>query len=337
MTARTFSLLLLLAATSPARPDVLFLKIGNQVPCTITAWTDRAISVSLKDANASTTRDVPPAEIDYVEFQRPAADTAALTRAVEESRPDPLMETWVRQIPWLGRPRHMGGELGLTYADLLMRQPTADRLQRAMDVYSKIESADWDPARQTRARAGRLRVMLRQGRHAEVQPEARRLLTESDDPRVLIELNLVLAENAATQLAALVRDHPRWEQEDDIRPEHHHLLQESLDGYLFAHVFHGAETDLAARGLWAACQLFETANSLDDARSAAEDLTKLYAGTPEATTAATWLEKHPAAPKKAPPAAAHAVDEEAESPPSPPAKKPRKPRTRKTPEKPSAP
>ncbi len=329
--------LLFWLVTASASGDVVVLKNANRVECTVTLWTDTGVRIERKSAAGGTEkREVPHAEIDCVEFTRSVTETAALTRAVQEGRHEPLMETWVKQIPWLGRPKHQGGELGLTYAELLMHQPTADRLQRALDVYARIEAGDWDPARKTRARAGRLRVMLRQGRHDEVQPEAARLLHEADDPRVLIELKLVIAEAASVQLAALTKDHPRWEQEDDIRPEHHRLFQEALDGLLFAHVFHGAETDLAARGLWAAALLYRDAGDEMNARNCAEDLVQLYAAAPEAGTAAAWLAKLPVRKAPASPGPVPIPDEAVGQPEPgaeqqpPPAKKPRKPRKPKT-------
>jgi outer membrane biosynthesis protein TonB len=77
-------------------------------------------------------------------------------------------------------------------------------------------------------------------------------------------------------------------------PRHTQLLNDAMDSYLFPHLFHGAEEDLAARGLWAAAQLSAAQKDLPQASDWSTDLTNLYAGTPEAAAAKTWLAKQPA-------------------------------------------
>jgi hypothetical protein len=99
----------------------------------------------------------------------------------------------------------------------------------------------------------------------------------------------VLADAAAEQLRVLVAAHPRWEEEEGVRVERGRWFHEALSGYLHGHVFHGAEEDLAARGLWAAVQLYAGAGEREAARSCAEDLVKLYAGAAEAGAAEGWL------------------------------------------------
>jgi hypothetical protein len=101
----------------------------------------------------------------------------------------------------------------------------------------------------------------------------------------------VLADAAAEQLRVLVAAHPRWEEEEGIRVERGRWFHEALSGYLHAHVFHGAEEDLAARGLWAAVQLYAGAGEREAARACAGDLVKLYAGMAEAGAAERWLEE----------------------------------------------
>jgi Tfp pilus assembly protein PilF len=133
--------------------------------------------------------------------------------------------------------------------------------------------------------------MLRQGRVEEVKPEAAKLMEESQDPRVLIEVQHVLAETAAAKLRALLKDHPRWEQEDDVRPRRDRLYHEALDAWLYPHVFHGAQEDLAARGLWAAAQFYREHGDVEQARHAAADLIQLYPDAAEVKAASDLLQQ----------------------------------------------
>jgi len=291
---------LLLSVLSAAHAgDVLTLKNGRTADCRILSFSPTTVKILWQEKEE---RDIPVADIEFIDFAPLPGEAAALAKAVGDGASEPLMEFWVKKIPRLPVARSNGGEIGLTYAELLSRNATPDRLARALTVYQQIESADWSAERRGRARAGRLRLMLRQGRAEEVKPEAEKLLKESEDARVLIELQHVLAETAAAKLRALLKEHPRWEQEDDIRPQRDRLFHEALDAYLFPHAFHGAEEDLAARGLWAAAQFYKENGDPDAAREAASDLLQLYPSAAEKSAAEKLLEQIPAAKKPGLPA-----------------------------------
>lgn len=267
--------------------DTLVLRNGRRAECEVLGFSADAVRIR---RGGEEQRDVRLADVDYVEFGELAGEEEAKRKAVATRSATPLIGYWVKRQGWLGRPRSPAGELGLLYAGLLLADPTPDRMARAEKVYEVIESGDWSVERRGRAKAGRLRLLIRQGKVAEARPEAERLLRESEDPRVVIELRQVLADAAAEALRALVAAHPRWEEEEGVRVERGRWFHEALSGYLHGHVFHGAEEDLAARGLWAAVQLYAGAGERAAAAACAEDLVKLYGGAAEAGAAAAWLE-----------------------------------------------
>ena len=283
-------LAILLSALTSYAGDVLTLKNGRTAECRILSFSPTAVKILWQEKEE---RDIPVADIEFITFAPLPGEEAALAKAVSAGESTPLMETWVKKLPRLGIARSNTGETGLTYAELLSRNPTADRLARALTVYQQIESGDWSVERRGRARVGRMRLMLRQGRADEVKPEAEKLLKESQDARVLIEVQHVLAETAAEKLRALLKEHPRWEQEDDIRPQRDRLYHEALDAWLFPHVFHGAEEDLAARGLWAAAQFYKEHGDPGAARDASADLVQLYPAAPEKAAADTMARETP--------------------------------------------
>ena len=344
--------LLLLLPTLLLGEDRVFLKNGRQAECRVLDFTAEALRITYQPSPSTSPAErlVPLGDVDYVELAPLPGEPEALAQAVREGRSEPLMGFWVKRLPWLGRPRSNGGEIGLKYAELLTRISTPDRLERALKIYQQIEAADWCEERRGRAQAGRLRLLLRQGRIAEVRPQAEALLERSGDCRVLIELRHVMAEAAAAALAEMERDHPQWTQEDDLVPQHQQLLNEALDGYLYPHLFHGAEEDLAARGLWAAAQLDRAQKIPGSVADWAADLTKLYAGTPEAAAAQAWLDQQPAAPpaahsktaKTTPPPAQAEDGAESEASPSaqdaaPPLPKPRGSKSKSKPKSKSEP
>ena len=274
--------------------DVLTLKNGRTADCRVLSLSPEVVKILWQEKEE---RGIPMTDIEFITFAPLPGEEAALAKAVGDGDSAPLMETWVKKIPRLGIARSNAGEIGLTYAELLSRNPTADRLARALTVYQQIEFTDWSGERRGRARVGRLRLMLRQGRADEVRPEAEKLLKENQDARVLIEVQ-VLAETAAAKLHTLLKEHPRWEQEDEIPPQRDRLFHEALDAYLFPHVFHGAEEDLAARGLWAAAQLYRENGDPDFAREAAADLVQLYPAAAEKSAAMALANELPPEKKK---------------------------------------
>ncbi len=337
---KSAALLLCLTVGFSSAQDTIVLKNGRKADCKIIDFTPDAVKITYRatPTAAPAERLIPLTEIEHIDPAPFPGETEARATAIREGRSEPLMIYWVKHLPWLGRPRTKGGEIGLIYAELLTRVNTADRRERALKIYEQIEAADWSAERRGRAQAGRLRVMLRQGRTEEVRPQAEALLQHSGDPRVLIELRHVMAEASAAALTQLERDHPRWEDEDELVPRHAQLLNEAFDGYLYPHLFHGAEEDLAARGLWAAAQLSTAQKEITQAVEWAGDLTQLYQTSPEATAAGAWLKQQPTAPAKPKPAAeaveSEDIPEELETgkaepkPKSKPKKKPAKPKTK---------
>ncbi len=308
------------------RADELLLKNGQRLPGSVTAWNKEG--VSYRPARGSMPIGATWESLERILFAVPRPDAEAMRRATAEQSSEPLAETWIRQTAWLGCPHHHAGETGLAYAHLLLLKPTRDRYERADAVLLKIEKEDWSPERRVRAKAGRLRILLRQGRAAEARPAALQLMREHDAPRVLIELHYLTAETAETQLKILTTRHPRWDLEEEIKAHRAILHQEAESGYLYGSVHHGAEEDLAARGLWAAAQLHITAALLPRAHECAQDLLQRYPQAPEAALARQALPTWPAAP--APTSAA--------TPASPPAESPviKTPRKKRAPRRPSA-
>jgi len=289
--ARATLLLLTLTCTGTAG-DVLTLKNGRTADCQVISFTPTTVRILWQEREQ---RDIPLADIEFITFAPQPGEAETLAKAVAEGKGTPLIQLWIAKSPRLAIPRSNAGEIGLTYAELLTREASAGSIERAVKVYEQIETSDWSQERRGRAKVGKLRLLLRQGRGDEVKPQLEAMLTEAKDARVKIELHHLLAEAAALKLRALVKDHPRWELEDDIRPQRDRLFHEALDAYLFPHVFHGAEEDLAARGLWAAAQLSKEHGDAASARTAAEDLVQLYPDTPEKAAAAALLKDLPAA------------------------------------------
>ena len=287
--------LLLLTTLLSGAGDVLTLKNGRTADCQIISFAPASVKILWQEREQ---RDIPLADIEFITFAPLPGEAEAKAKAVKESSAIPLMTFWIAKIPRLAVPRSNAGEIGLTYAELLTREASTGSIERAVKVYEQIEASDWSSERRGRARVGKLRLMLRQGRGDEVRPLAEQLLKEATDARVQIELHHLFAEAAAAKLRALLKDHPRWQLEDEIIPQRDRLFHEAMDAYLFPHVFHGAEEDLAARGLWAAAVLCKENGDPDSARASAADLVQLYPDAAEKAAAEALLQDLPAEKKQ---------------------------------------
>ena len=290
--------LLALLTTCPA--DTLHLRNGHSVPCELLSTSTAAVRIRYLQKEI---RSVPLKDIDRISFSPLQGETEATSLAISTGNPTPLTSFWIRRQPWLAIPDSPAGKLGLTYASLLASHPSPDRLNRALAICLQIESADWNPETKAHARAARLRILLQKGELKELRSTASTLAeTSSRFPRAIIEIQHILAEAAATELASLVSSHPRWHLDDSLSAQHHQLLAAATDGFLFAHLFHGSEEDLAARGLWNASQLAATHGNPTAATAWATDVTRFYPASPQKSAAAAFLaQQQPPTPATAQP------------------------------------
>jgi hypothetical protein len=87
----------------------------------------------------------------------------------------------------------------------------------------------------------------------------------------------------------LIEENPRWRDDDFVRPERDRLHACALDGLLGAALLPGVPSELAARGLRAALDVYALAGDTVRARAVAGDLAASHAGTAEAVSAHEWL------------------------------------------------
>ncbi|MEZ5300412.1 MAG: hypothetical protein R3F11_07065 [Verrucomicrobiales bacterium] len=290
---RLLALFVLLNAATARAADVLHLTNGHAVPCQILAFGTDFIKIrmarQIQGSTAFTTRDVPNAQIAFIEFD-PLPGEVELLRNPDASDASALEKLWLEKLPHLGRPANNAGEIGIAAAAALLQSEIPGDRRRAKQIYAKVEAEDWDAARRAAAKRGRLQAMLALGETDEAMAEAKVLAEESEDPQMLIEARFVLAQAARARLRKLEEDNPRWEDDDLVRPGRNALFNETIDRFLYAYLFHGSEETAAARGLWAAAETYAAAGMADDARDCAEDIAKLYPMTPYAERANQFLQ-----------------------------------------------
>jgi hypothetical protein len=158
-------------------------------------------------------------------------------------------------------------------------------------LFQRIEAEAWDEPDREAATRGRLKAMLALGRVDEASKEAETLALESEDPDLLLDTKLLLAETRIAALRVLLAENPRWEEDPPVRAQHDQLLNEALDMALYPFLFYGTAHERAARGLWLAHEAYLLSDQSAAAREVAIDITVLYPQTRHAAPAREALQK----------------------------------------------
>jgi len=284
-------LTVLLSCTGFAQ-DTIYRANGSKQSARVVGLDDRQIKleVTLVPGQPPATITTPRGEVVQVDFAE-TEEEQRLLKAGAQSDPSAITRWWKAKEPFLALPNSNAGAFGLVFAQQLLKAP--GRGGDALAMFERLEKADWNEARRDAAGRGKLLALISVGRAAEAVDQAKQLAINAEDPATLIEAKYVLAQGSFQDLRKLLDDNPRWEQDDNVRPERHRLYHETIDLFLYPFLFHGAEQAPAARGLAGALDFFVFMKEPAHAAEIARDLTVLYPGTTEAKAAAQFLAAHP--------------------------------------------
>ena len=186
---------------------------------------------------------------------------------------------WQRQEPLLSVPESHAAKAGMVYGEILLLSSDPARHNEALALFQRIEEEAWDETDRDTATRGRLKALLRLGRVDEASAEAQGLAEQAEDPGLLLETKLLLAQTRLAALRELLEDNPRWKQDPPVRTERNQLLNDALDLSLYPFLFHGTAHDQAAQGLWLAHEAYLLAGDAAAAREVASDIVSIYPET----------------------------------------------------------
>ncbi len=286
------ALLLALLRLPAASQDVVVLKGGESLVCRVDELTDRLVNVTLPGGaevpGGSARRTLPMEQVERIEFAfAPGEEEAFARRATAAS--GVLKTWWDRHFAHLRRPRSRAGAWGAAYAGALLREDAEGGADRALSVCGLVIDRAWSPGDVAAAKQVRLRALMAKGDLAAAMEEARVLARETEDPALLIEAEHLLATADFQALRELEEEHPRWMEDDEVRPRRHELYHRALDRFLRPHLFHATREEAAARGLLAAAELHHFVGETEEAKVRFEDLLRLYPSTAPAAEAAKRL------------------------------------------------
>jgi hypothetical protein len=289
--------LLLVLAVSPVAPlaaqDTVEYLDGTTRPGKVVGADEKVFRLRIPSpmpGQPPATVSILRAEVDKIAFG-PDAD-------LETVRKDPVLGRtafarvlWQRLEPFLAVPESHAGQAGLVYGDILLLSSDPNRHEEALALYRRIENEAWDEEDRQFATRGRLGALLKLGRVDEASQEAEALAEAAEDPGLLLETKLLLAQTRLAALSDLLEQNPRWDEDPPVRAERDQLLDEALDLALYPFLFHGTAQEQAARGLWLAREAYLLAGDRRAAREVATDITTLYPGSRPAGPARQALQE----------------------------------------------
>jgi len=230
------------------------------------------------------------ADVDSIKFG-PDADLETVLNDRTLARTAFARVLWQKREPFLSIPESRAAEAGLVYGEILLISSDPNRHAEALALYARIEKEAWSEADRDSATSGRLKAMMRMGRLDEASAEAQALADAAEDPELLLDIKLLLAQARIAELTELLDENPRWYEDPPVRAERDQLLNDALDLALHPFLFHGTAREQAAQGLWLAHEAYLLAGQPEAAREVATDITSIYPETRPAGPAAQALQK----------------------------------------------
>jgi hypothetical protein len=281
--------------------DTLLLKNGSTRTGKILALDENVYRIEIRvDGRPVGSVTIPRADVEAIQF----AENPAVKAFLAGDAGADILEAarlWGANMRFLKIPRSPASRIGRRYAEILLQSSNPQFVARALEIFTLIEKEAWDADERAKGREGRLRAMIASGQAKEAVEEAMQIARDAEEPSLLIQAKYILATDSDKKLQQLVEENPRWNEDVFVRPERMRLFNDALDNYLFAPLFHGSESEFAARGLYAAAQVYLRAEQPEAARELLTDILDLYPGTPQEKPARSLLEKLPPPVLKTPP------------------------------------
>ncbi|MFZ4482761.1 MAG: hypothetical protein ACOYOL_02125 [Chthoniobacterales bacterium] len=286
---------LLLGLMLPAAPllalDQIHLQNGTVREGKITGIEQNSFRLSLPPplpGQPAPTTTIPRADVTKIVFD-PDPVLEAMAKNISLSSMASARVRWEALAPLLAMPESRAAQAGSILGEILLLSPDRARHEEALTIYQRIETDAWNPTDREAAKRGRLRAMLRLGRLEEASAEAEQIAATAEDPNLLIDTKLLLAQARLATLRQLLAENPRWYEDPPIKSERDKLLNDGLEFALYPFLFHGTARTEAAKGLWLAHAFYESSGDQADSAEVCRDLTEIYADTPEAKQAESFL------------------------------------------------
>jgi len=235
---------------------------------------------------------LPKSRLTAIEFGEDSKRDEFLRNAAPPQLPEVKL-LWERFAPLVSVQGSPSARIGLRYGLLLLEAKGAGVWEAPLALFQKIATGAPTPAEREAAAQGVLRSLLADSQWARAETEAGAICKTECGTPLLAEARLTIGMLQAARLVHFTEANPRWREDDFARPERDRMHEAALDGLLGAALLPGVPSDVAARALCRALDVYTLAGDRVRAREVAEDLAAFYAETLEAKAALNWLSKNP--------------------------------------------
>lgn len=238
----------------------------------------QAGSGGLEVRRGGVTRVLPWEQIGGVRFGLTMGERQLLAEARPESIPA-LRVFWEARRLTIKVAGSNAGEFGLALAKAL-RQTKA--LEEALRIAGQIEAEDHDERRRGRARAEtEIIAFVRAMETLPPEKLEKRAwsVTETapeENPELMLLATWQLAQREFSALRQLEAEHPRWMEDDEVKPERDRHYHRALDLSLYASLFHPRHREESAQGIWQAARVYGYTGEAAREAGALQDLLALY-------------------------------------------------------------
>ncbi len=255
----------------PARGAPVAVRIIQATPQTLVV--EKTLPAGL------TVRNIPLVELEGVTFSLTSGEQALHREPTAASIP-PLRVYWELRRETLRLSGSNAGETGLALAKALRLAGDSDKLDEAGKILDRIRGQDPVKARVERARAEQVIIdfvrSLQSGKPEDSDKLAWAITEDADNPDAMLLATAFLADRHFAELQAIEEAHPRWIDDDEVRPLRERLYHLALDFSLYPSLFVGTRAKEASEGLRKAAAVHQFTGSNLLAKNVLEDLAALY-------------------------------------------------------------
>jgi hypothetical protein len=242
----------------------------------------------------TTTRVVPMSDLAGVEF------TLAPRELELHLNPEPaaipaLKILWQARSATLTLGASNASDTGLALAKSLRLTGESPSLDEASKILDQIRAQDSSEHRKDLARAEQTTVdfikLQKNGDTEATDKLAWKIAESSGNPDAMLLATSHLTDRNFADLKKLVEEHPRWIEDDEVKPQRDRLYHLALDFALYPSLFLGSRETEAAAGLKKASEIYQFTGETLLEMKALDDLAALYPSSEAAKETAPILAK----------------------------------------------
>jgi len=265
---------------------------GGPLKVRIVRATTQAVTVEKTLSAGLVVREIPQVDLAGVSFSLTPRE-AEWHRQPAVAAVEPLRVYWETRKATLRVPGSNVGETGMVLAQSLRVMGDSAALEEAWKILDHIREQDPENGRVERAGAEQVTIdfirSVGSGNFVEADKLAWSITEHADNADAMLLATAFLADRHFTELKATEEEHPRWIDDDEVRPLRTRLYHLSLDFALYPSLFLGSREKEAAAGLKMAAAVYQFTGAHVLMKSTLEDLAMLYPDSEAARETAPLL------------------------------------------------